>query len=114
MILLINYNSENERYEFSLNVNGNYDSDHPHIILDLLIEKQNRYVYWSANQEDNNIINYYTEKIPYKKSTVIESRKEPSLGNTFWDNLSENKKLIGEEIYYVLSDKIYAFKMWIK
>lgn len=109
-LISIDYNSENERYEFSLNVIGNYNSEHPHIILDLLIEKHERYAYCSASKEDNSIINCHTEKIPYKKSTVIELRKESHLGNTFWSNLSENKKLNGEEIYYVLSDKVYDLK----
>ena len=109
-LISINYNSENERYELSLNVNGNYNSDHPHIILDILIEKQPKYAYCVASTDNNNIINCHTDKIPYKKSTVIELRKESYLGNSFWTNLSDNKKIIEEEIYYVLSDKIFDLK----
>ena len=109
-LISINYNQENERYEFSLNIQKTIDFKQYKIILDIYIEKQLQYALCQSNVDDNSIINCFTDKIKYKKATIIELSKSHIGGNVIWSSLSENKILQGGEIYYIMSDKIYDLK----
>ena len=111
-LISINYQSENERYEFSLKVQQLNDKDcsQYHIILDLLIEKQPKYALCSVSEDDNTIINCNTDKIKYKKATKIELINRQYLGNVIWSGITENIILYGAEYYYIISDKFYDLK----
>ena len=108
-LISIDYNSENERYEFNLKVVQNEDYSQYHIILDLYIKKQRKYAHCKIQEDDATIINCYTGKIEYKKA-IVELMHETTLGNVIWKGFSGNITLYGQDVYYVLSDNIYDLK----
>ena len=109
-LISINYNRENERYDFSLKVQSTSDCSNYNIILDLLIEKQPTYAHCQINSADNTIIDCITDKVKYKKATLIELRTPNYIGNVIWNGVSGKEILQGEGVYYVLIDKIYDLK----
>ena len=109
-LISINYNMENERYEFSLKVLLSDDCSKYNIILDMIIGKHPNYAHCQINSENNTIINCSTGKVKYKKATIVELNSQHSLGNVILSGFSGTKILQGENVYYVLSDKIYDLK----
>ena len=111
-LISIDYNSENERYEFSLNVQkqNSEDISQYNVILELNIDKQPAYSHCFFTTEDDTIINCNTAKMKYKKATIIKLLNIQEIGNVIWSNITGNITLYGAEYYYVNSDRIYDLK----
>ena len=111
-LISIEYNSVNERYEFSLKVEKDSEMDISQysIVLDLFIDHGPKYGHCLINSDDNTIINCNTDKIKYKKARKIELLNRQYIGNVIWTGVNQNITLYGANYYNILSDKIYDLK----